>query len=165
VTRSVWRKSPGNQPVPSARPGGFPAAPVSVVPACPSCPRGLAARFPHASAENPASQATENPLYITGYGPAEPVGRSGGAAPVPCSRRASPRPAHRAADRPAAPRCGHPAAPPAGAANLAQRQRRRQHHALANAGACVKSRQVSCAMFGIQVCTAKTSESPDTQCR
>jgi len=89
VTRSAWRRSPGNQLGPQAR---SPAAPVSCLPACP------AARSP--------------------------------ARPPPGDRRRSRRRRRSSRQAPVSPR-----------------------PTLANARDRVKSRQVSCAMFHIQVCT------------
>jgi len=143
VTRSVWRRSPGNQLGPRARSGDFRRAGFT------SCPHVPAARpaLPGWRALPDRTQShkprkTHSPQQFQGIG--RPP-RAGAAAPLLPFRRPL---------LPAAP----PAAdgPVAGAANVATHRQPASAARLGERRRSCQSRQVSCAMFGIQVCTTKS---------
>jgi hypothetical protein len=143
VTRSAWRKSPGNQPVPSVRPGHLPLCRSSVPPRCSfCCPLGATARFPGVSASSPAPQATGNPSTSLVPRTAEPAWRGASNVPFPplgpAQVRASGSSMAGAGREPAGRRRAHVCIP-----------------ALAKACAYGKSCQVPCGMFRGHVRNAK----------
>ena len=115
-------------------------------------PRGAAARFPRRRRGQFSLTSHGEPINLTGSRTVEPdqsarrrpcslPAARPGAAGLVVPRRRAPLPGATA-------RWPTPLTPPGTGSP-------RLRPALANAGACVKSRQVSCAMFGLQVGTAK----------
>jgi hypothetical protein len=110
VTRSAWRKSPGNQPVPFATSRRSPAAPIFCRARMSQLPSWPYRQVPRACLQESSLTSHGEPIYLTGcgHGGTCPAARRGGAGILfPPGPR---RPGHCAADRTAVRRCGHPAA-------------------------------------------------------